>query len=141
MCACRILHILFVLINTNKDRLGVGLHPSGTLTRTVWWWNLTELGHDAVPTQSSGARLSLRLLIDDTLEVGPWLLPGLWRQPRLGSKKTSSGRKGLGAPRRCALGMALPTILVTRSRMGVTQEDKLLRPPGARWFLGPRASP
>jgi hypothetical protein len=38
---------------------------------------MTEPGNDIALAQGSGDHLGLGLSIDDTPELGPWLLPGL----------------------------------------------------------------
>jgi hypothetical protein len=86
----------------DPSRIAQGLYPSGTLARTLRQRNLTKPGHSVAPTQGSGARLGLRLSIDDTLDLGPWLLLGLRSQPRLRCKETSpepSRLEGLQTPR------------------------------------------
>jgi hypothetical protein len=76
----------------------------GTLVRTIRPRNLAEPGHGAALAQGSGACPGFRLPIDDMPELGPWLLPGLRRQPWPGLKKTSPEPSGLGGSKTPHLG-------------------------------------
>jgi hypothetical protein len=95
-----------------------GLYPSGTLARTLRPRNQTEPRHGVAPAQGLGACPGFRLLIDDTPKLGPWLLPGLRRQPRPEHKKTTLEPSGLRGSKMPHPGVALLTTSVTGSHIG-----------------------
>jgi hypothetical protein len=83
--------------------------------RTLRLKKSAEPSTTSASARGSGARLSLRLPIDGSLDPILGLLPDLGASQGLGTKRHALSRRGLGAPWRCPLGAALSTAAPTSS--------------------------